>query len=193
MIVQEPFLVHYYCVSLVFASKHLLFVFGSTASQTCKLSSKEPSSLLTSSRSLSHSWQLSSLSSHPFCGTFYMCTFSRCSCPSPGISRKTPPCEWDERAGMRHAWSEKPWTISTRSSELIITQIHSRFDDLSEVILVGHLWGTVVFLLLPKCQTTKWHGSSCPSQGRSCHNTACQQRATCYLCGMTLVWQKSAQ
>lgn len=39
---------------------------------------------------------------------------------------------------------------------------YSRFDNLSEVILVGHLWGIVVILLLPECQTTKWHGSSCP-------------------------------
>lgn len=49
--------------------------------------------------------------------------------------------------------------------------VYSRLDDLSEVILVGHLWGAVVILLLPKCQTTKWHGSSRPRQGASCQNT----------------------
>lgn len=49
--------------------------------------------------------------------------------------------------------------------------VYSRLDDLSQVILVGHLWGAVVILLLPECQTTEWHGSSCPRQGASCRNT----------------------
>lgn len=49
--------------------------------------------------------------------------------------------------------------------------VYSRLDDLSEVILVGHLGGAVVVLLLPECQTTKWHGSLCPGQGASCQST----------------------
>lgn len=57
--------------------------------------------------------------------------------------------------------------------------MYSRFDNLSEVILVSHLWGIIVILLLSECQTTKWHGSSCPSQGSSCHSTTCDNNATC--------------
>lgn len=118
------------------------------------------SASLTSSRSVSHSWQLFSLCVHPFCWTFCRCTSSRCSCLLPGISHKIPLCRKQEACvtpifGRTLAFSK---------------QIYSRLDDLSEVILVGHLGGAVVILLLPECQTTKWHGSLCPRQGASCHS-----------------------
>lgn len=119
------------------------------------------STSLTSLRSVFHSWQLFSLCARPFCWTFYRCTFSRCSCLLPGISHKIPLCQKQEE-------HDTPLLSRTLAFS---KWVYSRLDDLSEVILVGHLGGAVVILLLPECQTTKWHGSLCPPQGGSCQNT----------------------
>lgn len=120
---------------------------------------------LTSLRSWSHSWQLSSLSSRPSYGTFYRCTFSECSYPSPGISHKTPLCGKDK---YKWTWGQRNLSLSAFVNTA--TWMYSRFDNLSQVILVGHLWGIVIILLLSECQTTKWHGSACP-RGRECPAT----------------------
>lgn len=81
-------------------------------------------------------------SSRPFSGTFYTCTFSLWSCPSPWISHRTPP------------WNKNKSKFFTRRGEELSCMNHgrySRFNNLTQVIFVRHVWRIVVIPLFPDC------------------------------------------
>lgn len=97
---------------------------------------------LTSLKWGSHFLQPYGPSSHPFSGTFYTCTFSSWSCPLPWISHRTPP------------WNKNKSTVFRRTGEELGCRNHwrySRFNNLTQVIFVRHIWRIVVIPLFPDC------------------------------------------